>query len=147
MSEPSRGQILAYAAPALPLAALALPFYVLVPEFYARSVGLPIATVGAVLLAVRIFDAITDPLIGFLADRTRARFGRRRIWVAVAAPLTAGAAAMVFLPPEGAGALHLLLWAGLMSLAWTALAVPISPGAPNSPPPSAGRSRVAAARR
>ncbi|BBF92749.1 MFS transporter [Blastochloris tepida] len=144
--EPTFGQILAYAAPALPLAALALPFYVLVPEFYARSVGLPIATVGAVLLAVRVFDAVTDPLIGLLADRTRVRFGRRRIWVAVAAPVTAGAAAMVFLPPDGAGALHLLLWAGLMSVAWTALAVPYFAWGAELSTSYAGRSRVVAAR-
>ncbi|ALK09909.1 MFS transporter [Blastochloris viridis] len=144
--EPSRRAILAYAAPALPLAALALPFYVVVPEFYARSVGLPIATVGAVLLAVRIFDAITDPLIGLLADRTRAGFGRRRIWVLIAAPITAGAAAMVFLPPAGAGALHLLVWAGLMSLAWTALSVPYYAWGAELSTSYAGRNRVVAAR-
>ncbi len=62
--EPSFRQLAAYALPALPIAALAFPFYVMVPEFYARDLGVPIATVGLVLLFVRVLDAVTDPLAG-----------------------------------------------------------------------------------
>ncbi len=58
----------AYALPALPLAGLALPLYVIVPTFYSDVIGLQIAAVGAVLLLIRILDAFTDPLFGWLAD-------------------------------------------------------------------------------
>ena len=74
--EPTARQLLGYALPALPIAALSLPFYVMVPEFYTKDVGIPIATVGFVLLLVRILDAVTDPLAGALSDWTRPAFGR-----------------------------------------------------------------------
>ena len=74
-------RLIAYALPAIPLAALSLPLYIIVPTFYAETLGLSLAAVGAALLVVRIVDAVTDPLIGWLADRWRPRFGRRRGFV------------------------------------------------------------------
>jgi glycoside/pentoside/hexuronide:cation symporter, GPH family len=89
--EPSLLELLCYGLPALPLALLTLPFYVIVPGYYA-SIGIPIALVGNILLAVRLFDAFSDPLAGYLSDKTQARFGRRRTWFAAGIPLTALAA-------------------------------------------------------
>ncbi len=147
---PSREQrwpvLLAYALPALPLAALSLPFYVMVPEFYARDIGLPIATVGYVLLLVRLLDAVSDPLAGWLADRYRPAFGRRRLWVAASAPLVALAAWFVLVPPATASAAYLLLWAGLLSLAWTAAQVPYGAWGAELSRSYAGRTRVVAFR-
>lgn len=138
--------LLAYALPALPLAALSLPFYVMVPEFYAREIGLPIAVVGYVLLAVRLLDALSDPAAGWLADRFRPPFGRRRLWVAAASPLVALAAWFVMAPPAQAGAGYLLLWAGLLSLAWTCAQVPYGAWGAELSRSYAGRTRVAAFR-
>lgn len=138
--------LLAYALPALPLAALSLPFYVMVPEFYAREIGLPIALVGYVLLLVRLLDALSDPIAGWLADRYRPGFGRRRLWVAAAAPLVGLAAWFVLVPPADAGAAYLLLWASLLSLAWTAAQVPYGAWGAELSRSYAGRTRVAAFR-
>ncbi len=138
--------LLAYALPALPLAALSLPFYVMVPEFYARDIGLPIATVGYVLLLVRLLDAVSDPLAGWLADRYRPGFGRRRLWVAASAPLVALSAWFVLAPPANATAAYLLLWASLLSLAWTAAQVPYQAWGAELSRSYAGRTRVAAFR-
>ncbi len=80
---PTRTHLAAYALPALPLAALTLPLYILVPTFYTETLGLSLAAVGAALLFVRIFDAFNDPLIGWAADRFRPRFGRRRTLLAL----------------------------------------------------------------
>lgn len=146
MSEPSRQTLLAYALPAVPLAALSLPFYVMVPEFYAREIGLPIATVGYVLLIVRLLDAFSDPLAGWAADRFRPRFGRRRLWLSLSAPLVAISAWFVLAPPQQAGAGYLLLWAGLLSLAWTAAQVPYGAWGAELSRSYAGRTRVAAFR-
>ena len=80
----------AYAAVALPLAAAALPVHVHVPKFYA-GLGLDLAAVGFVLLAVRLLDAVSDPLLGALADRIPAQHGGRKAMIAGAAlPLAAG---------------------------------------------------------
>ncbi len=144
--EPSARQLLAYALAAAPLAALALPFYVIVPEFYARDLGLPLAAVGGALLAVRIIDAVSDPLAGWLADRFRPRFGRRRLWVICAAPLVAVAALAVMIPPAGAGVSYLFLTAAALSLAWTALQVPYAAWGAELSRSYEGRTRVAAFR-
>ena len=53
--------LLAYGSPALPLAALTLPTYILLPKFYASEVGLGLASVGLILLLARIWDVISDP--------------------------------------------------------------------------------------
>lgn len=138
--------LLAYSLPALPLAALSLPFYVMAPEFYARDIGLPIATVGYVLLLVRLLDAVSDPLAGWLADRYRPGFGRRRLWVAVSAPMVALATWFVLAPPADATAGYLLLWASLLSIAWTAAQVPYQAWGVELSRSYAGRTRVAAFR-
>lgn len=57
-------QGLAYGLLGLPLAFVALPLYVLLPNHYAREFGMPLATLGSVLLAARLFDAVSDPLLG-----------------------------------------------------------------------------------
>jgi len=57
----------------LPLAFVALPLYVLLPNHYARAFGVPLATLGAVLLGARLLDALIDPLLGRLSDRLHAR--------------------------------------------------------------------------
>lgn len=145
-SEPRWPTLLAYALPALPLAALSLPFYVMVPEFYARDIGLPIAVVGYVLLLVRLLDAVSDPLAGWLADRYRPSFGRRRLWVALSAPLVALSAWFVLAPPPNADAAYLLLWASLLSLAWTSAQVPYGAWGAELSRSYAGRTRVAAFR-
>lgn len=145
-AEPTFRQLISYALPALPLAALAFPFYVLVPEFYTSEVGVPIATVGFVLLLVRIIDALADPLAGALADRTRPRFGRRRSWVIASAPVMALAAWFVLRPMDGAGALYLFVMATALSLAWTALSVPYQAWGAELSRSYEGRTRVAAFR-
>ncbi|MCR9122647.1 MAG: MFS transporter [Phyllobacteriaceae bacterium] len=117
-------QVIAYALPAIPLAALTLPLYILLPAFYSEAVGLSLAATGAALVAVRIFDAVNDPLIGLVADRWRTPFGRRRRLFALSLPLCALAAFMLFWPPVDAGPLYLAGWGMALSLGYTAAVIP-----------------------
>jgi Na+/melibiose symporter-like transporter len=64
---------LRYGALGLPLAFLALPLYVVLPSHYALQFGVPLASLGAVLLATRALDALLDPMIGGAVDRMFAR--------------------------------------------------------------------------
>jgi Na+/melibiose symporter-like transporter len=64
---------LRYGGLGLPLAFVALPLYVIVPNHYADRFGVPLAVLGAVLLGVRLLDAFVDPWIGRWADRVLAR--------------------------------------------------------------------------
>ena len=97
-------QLLSYGAPGFAIAALGLPLYVYLPSFYASEVGVSLATVGAILWLARIFDVITDPLIGTLSDRLSLPGGRRKPWAAVGAPLLLVGCWFLFIPREGAGA-------------------------------------------
>ncbi|APW44464.1 MFS transporter [Rhodoferax saidenbachensis] len=95
----------------LPLAFVALPLYVILPNHYARAFGVPLATLGAVLLLARLFDAFIDPLLGRWSDRLFARSPRTVLgWAAVGAVLLFGGFALLFFPPVQ-GTEALVLWA------------------------------------
>jgi Na+/melibiose symporter-like transporter len=73
------GTLAAYGSLALPMAAGFLALQVIVPTFYAQALGLSLSAVGGILLVARLWDMITDPLVGFLSDRTPTRWGRRKV--------------------------------------------------------------------
>ena len=49
--------------------------------YYTDVIGLSAAAISILVLAIRIFDAVNDPFIGSLADRTKTRWGRFRPWI------------------------------------------------------------------
>ncbi|MBO4362713.1 MAG: MFS transporter [Paludibacteraceae bacterium] len=51
------------------------------PLYFTNVFGLTFADAAALMLAARIFDVFTDPLMGSLADRTRSRWGTYRPWL------------------------------------------------------------------
>ena len=56
--------------------------------YYTDVIGVSAFVVSGLLLWVRLFDALNDPLMGMLCDRTRSRWGRYRPWVALGGVLT-----------------------------------------------------------
>lgn len=57
--------------------------------FYTDVFGISMSTVATLMLFSRFWDAINDPIIGGLSDKTHTRWGRYRPWLLFAAPLTA----------------------------------------------------------
>lgn len=57
--------------------------------FYTDVFGISMSAVAALMLFSRFWDAINDPIVGGLTDRTNTRWGRYRPWLLIAAPLTA----------------------------------------------------------
>lgn len=148
-SNPSKARWLvysAYALPAIPIAALTLPFYMIVPTFYSEITGLSLATLGSILLMIRLLDAGSDPVIGWLSDRFSPAFGRRRTLFLLSIPVTSIAALMVFWPPSSAGALYLLFWGGVLSIGHTATILPWTVWGAELETDYRGRSTVAAFR-
>jgi GPH family glycoside/pentoside/hexuronide:cation symporter len=118
---------LAYAAPAFALAIVGIPVYVYIPKFYTDVVGVNIAMLGYLILAVRLFDAVTDPAIGFLSDKTQTRFGRRRPYIAVGAIFLSLSMYFLFNPPQASPYFE-TIWFGVtifcLFLFWTMIVVP-----------------------
>jgi Na+/melibiose symporter-like transporter len=112
---------LAYGGLGLPLAFVALPLYVVLPNHYAGTFGVPLALLGAVLLGARLLDAFADPLIGRFADRLFARSARSAwgVTALAAAVLAIGFHALFHPPVQGTTA---LLWWCAAGLAVTYLA-------------------------
>jgi len=103
---------LSYGALGLPLAFVALPLYVVLPNHYATAFGVPLAALGALLLATRLLDAFADPWIGRWADTWFAHSTQRVLAMAVIAAvvLALGFHALFFPRVSQPGAL--LAWCG-----------------------------------
>lgn len=97
----SNWALASYGAPAMPLSMVSLPMAVYLPAVYADSegFGLGLAFVGLVMVLSRIFDGVTDPIIGFLSDRIRTPWGRRKPFVVLGTPLYIGGIYLLFIPP------------------------------------------------
>ncbi len=107
-------QGLRYGALGLPLAFVALPLYVVLPNHYATEFGIPLATLGALLLGARLLDALADPLIGRWVDGW---FTRHISTVLVAGALAAVLLALGFRGlffPAVQGQTALLWWCALL---------------------------------
>ena len=113
---------LLYGLPALPLAVMGIPMYLFLPGFYGQTLGL--TAVGVALLVARLWDVITDPLIGSLGDRINTRWGRRRPLIAAGTPILLVSAWALFQPPEGVTLSYLLLWGLAAYLGWTMISLP-----------------------
>ncbi len=97
----TRLNYISYGAPAAPLAMAGLPLAVYLPVIYADSdgFGLSLATVGLLIALSRISDVVTDPLIGYLSDKWKTRWGRRKPWVLAGTPIFALGLWFLFIPP------------------------------------------------
>ena len=68
--------------------------------FYTDVMGLSAIAAAGVIALARIVDAITDPLMGMLAERTRTRFGRLRPWLVIGALPLAAITVLTFTVPD-----------------------------------------------
>ena len=97
--------------------------------FYTDVYGIEAAAAGTLMIAVRFFDAITDPIMGAVADRTRTRWGRYRpwlLWIAIPYGVLAVAA---FVTPDvapGTKLVYAYISYALLMTAYTAVNIPYS---------------------
>lgn len=104
----------------LPLSMLMSPTAAVLPNFYLEYGGVTLAGLATATLLARLFDGVTDPLIGFLSDRS----GTRKPWMAGGALVVALGAWFLYNPAPDAGLEHLLAWYLVVTLGWTLVEIP-----------------------
>jgi GPH family glycoside/pentoside/hexuronide:cation symporter len=91
---------LAFGLPSFAGAAMAIPLAIHLTIFYSDVVLVPLGWIALAKAISRAFDAMTDAVMGWITDRTRSRWGRRRPYMALGAPAAAIAFVALFAPPE-----------------------------------------------
>jgi GPH family glycoside/pentoside/hexuronide:cation symporter len=99
-----------------------LYFYAPPPDS-GREIYLPIALVGLLMTISSLWDAIIDPFIGHWSDNIRGRWGRRRPFLIVAAPLTALAMIFIWTPPEGSRTVTAIYFFIVITIFYTAFSL------------------------
>ncbi|MGM0384986.1 MAG: MFS transporter [Actinomycetota bacterium] len=77
---------------------------------YVDILGLDVRAYGIVMAVYAVIDAIDNPVLGHLSDRTRTRWGRRRPWLVVGAVVLTAAFVGFFSAPSGLDGLGLVAW-------------------------------------
>ena len=96
--------------------------------FYTDVFGISMAAVSALMLFSRFWDAINDPIVGGLTDKTKSRWGRYRPWLLVAAPITAILLVMTFWArpdwPQNGKIIYMVITYCLLVLGYTCVNIP-----------------------
>ena len=123
-----------FASIAFPGAGLVLPLAIFLPPFYTKTLGLGLAEVGLVFMLVRMFDIVTDPVMGLIGDRFDSRWGRRRHWLVIALPFMMLGVFMAFMPMGSPSIWYLGFWlvvlytgSTMMTISHTAWGAELSP--------------------
>jgi MFS family permease len=110
----SKLRMIGFSLPALSLNMLLTAVFVIIPPLYAEHRGLGAATVGLVFLLAKMVDMIAAPAWGLFMDSYKTRWGRRRPWLTLSAPILVTAIFFLYNPPEAVTGLY--LFAGLAIL-------------------------------
>ncbi|WP_242153577.1 MFS transporter [Sphingomonas sp. BAUL-RG-20F-R05-02] len=113
----------ALAGASVPMAMLTLPLVVNVPEYFGNAIGLDLALVGTIFMAVRVLDIVIDPLLGVAMDATRTRWGRFRPWLLIGLPVLIAGTVMLFMPPHNVGGAYLVIGLILAYAGWSILSL------------------------
>jgi GPH family glycoside/pentoside/hexuronide:cation symporter len=84
--------------------------------YYVDILGLDVRAYGAVMVIYAVIDALDNPLLGHLSDRTRTRFGRRRPWLLAGAPMLAACMIAFFSAPASLEGIGLVLWFAVFAI-------------------------------
>ena len=82
--------------------------------YYIDELGLAVAMAAIINVVYAVWDAVNDPLVGFLSDNTRTRWGRRRPWLLAGLPFYVGVLVLVYAVPESFQGGNALFWYALV---------------------------------
>lgn len=91
---------------------------------YAKYYGLSLTTIAIIILLGRIFDSVSDPLIGYFSDRYYARNGTRKPFMVAGGVLLSAGSYFLYSPPQEITALYFSVWLIVFYLGWTLFEIP-----------------------
>ena len=99
--------------------------------FYTDYVGISAAVVGIIFLITRVFDGVSDIIMGFITDRTKSKYGKARPWILwMAVPYAVTFVALFFVPANASvmvQAIYIFVTYNLVNtVVYTALNLPYS---------------------
>ena len=125
-----RALLVSYGLPMGGYLAMSLPVGMWLMKHATDTLLIAPAAMGAIFAAARVWDAISDPLAGYLSDRTRSRLGRRRSWLVYSVVPLAITYVMLWSPPSVLEGVWLVAWVFAAMLLWetasTAFYIPYS---------------------
>ena len=79
-----------------------------------------------IFLCIRLFDAVSDPIMGLVSDRMKTPLGFRRFWLVLGMPLVMISTLALFWPDSEAslGSFYLMVWLSLLTVGWTIMMTP-----------------------
>jgi GPH family glycoside/pentoside/hexuronide:cation symporter len=100
----------------------------LVLSFLTNYLNVPVQIAGLLTTSVLVFDIITDPIVGYLSDRTNSRWGRRVPWMVIGAVILSGGIIGLFGVPQSFSIFGTIIWVGsffaLATVGFTMVAIP-----------------------
>lgn len=106
----SRLALFGYGVATIPTMFAYILVLVMYMKFAVDELGASAAVIGSIFFFARVWDAISDPLVGHLSDRTPSERGRRRPWLYASAPLLAIFGIMAWSPPAALEGSALTVW-------------------------------------
>ncbi len=142
----STSKVWLYGSLAFPLAILAYPLGIWLPRAYATDLGMPVAWVGVIITLAAVFDALSDPLVGYISDKRRMVLGRRKGWMTLGTPLLMLALYYLLNPTETSTIAYLAFWFISLRIGSTLVLIPYIAWGADISSEYHGRTRIVAVR-
>ncbi|MBN1636981.1 MAG: MFS transporter [Deltaproteobacteria bacterium] len=124
-----------------------LPYFYIPPQDKGLTQYIPLAALGILLAGGRILDAVTDPLVGYMSDHTRSRWGRRKPYICISNPILFLAFILVWVPPVHGNSMTNAIFLGIILfiyyISYTGMLIPWFAVLPEMSPINSVRVKIA----
>ncbi|HEY1706958.1 MAG TPA: MFS transporter [Rhizomicrobium sp.] len=116
--------LLNYSLPALVTSIVIVPVIAVLPTIYEKYYAVNFAALGIAMALSRGMDAVVDPVIAYLSDKTNTPIGSRKPWIIAGGILSVIGCYFLYMPQSKPGALYFLIWSSVVYFAWSMMTVP-----------------------
>jgi GPH family glycoside/pentoside/hexuronide:cation symporter len=120
----TRGLLFAFALPGILQGFMQAPSQSILQGVYAKESGMTLIALGSAVLSVRLFDVLSDFLIGYFSDRSAERGISRKWWMAAGTIVTVVALWFLFRPPPQVSMGYYAGWFLLANIGWSLCEIP-----------------------